>query len=229
MAYSSIPTEFIFQNLTTLLNADFPLEGYDALQGSILVSSFRGAVAHLPVYIVYRPSTRQLVVAISGTSSFNHTIHDLRAMKHPHPSGRGTVHTGFWCLYQGIKASTLDAIRTGLREHDVSELVITGHSMGGALSYLLTLDLLIDDNVLSPDVALTIAVFGTPRSGNSDLVKFWREVTDAHRKKNGEASIREHSVKAYNDGDFYSVVSPEAIMVIIVNRCSCASAVEIWL
>jgi hypothetical protein len=116
------------------------------------------------------------------------------------------VHAGFWSLYQGIKASTLDAIQRGLREYDVSELVITGHSMGGSISYLLMLDLLIDGDMLLPGLSLMIAVFGVPRSGNSELVALWRQLVDAYQKKNGTASIREYSVKAYNDGDSHLVV-----------------------
>ncbi|KAF5376720.1 hypothetical protein D9615_007803 [Tricholomella constricta] len=129
VAYSMVPLDFLFQNITTLLERDFPLEGYHTLQDAILVSSVEGSVGHLPSFVVYRPSIKQLVVAISGTSSVELALHDLRALKHRHPSQRGYAHSGFWALYKGIKSLLLDAIRKGLEGHEVTELAITGHSI----------------------------------------------------------------------------------------------------
>ncbi|RDB29816.1 Mono- and diacylglycerol lipase [Hypsizygus marmoreus] len=204
VVYSAVPFDFIFQNIAMLSEPDFPLEGYDALQPSILASSLEGRVGRLPAYIVYRPSTKQLVVAISGTSSVQLALHDIRTLKHRHPSRCGHVHSGFWALYKGIKPLMFDAIRKGIREHDVDELVVTGHSMGGSISYLLCMDLLSTDGTpnspLSPGLKLKLAVFGSPRTGDAKLVGYWRELITAYRKSYGPDHMTEYSVKAYNDG-----------------------------
>lgn len=210
VAYGVLPPEFVFDNLDMLSKADFPLEGYDALQSVYLVSSFRGTVANLPAYVAYRSLRRQLVVAISGTSTLKQAVlYDLRAVKTSHPARRGCmVHTGFWRLYQGIKPLILSAIEEGLREHDVDELVVTGHSLGGALSYLVALDLLLlDSNLLPPGLALKVIAFGAPRCGNPKLSQYWSELVNAYRIKYGEDSLREYSVKAYNDGDSHSIIA----------------------
>lgn len=169
------------------------------MENAVLVSAFHGTVAHLPGYIAYRPQKKQLILAFSGTSSAMHAFYDLRALKHRHPSRHGYVHTGFWRLYRGIKPQALEGIQKGLREHDVSELVITGHSMGGAVSYLLMLDLL-RENTLPAHVKLQIIVYGAPRSGDRELCKYWRELVRSRREAHGESSITEYSVKTYNDG-----------------------------
>ncbi|KAF8068975.1 Alpha/Beta hydrolase protein [Lyophyllum atratum] len=202
IAYSIVPLEFLVQNITTLMQPNFPLEGYDALQNVVMVSSVEGSVGHLPAFVVYRPSTKQLVIAPSGTSTLQLALHDLRTLKHRHPSRRGHVHSGFWSLYQGIKPVLLDAIKKGIREHEVSELVITGHSMGGSISYLLCMDLLAGESnlLLSPGLSLKLAVFGAPRTGDASLVEYWRELVAAYQKLNGSDKITEYSVKAYNDG-----------------------------
>jgi hypothetical protein len=190
--------EFIFRNLDMLTEPGFPLEGYDALQGTVLSSSITGTV---PAYVAFRPSTRQLVVAISGSCRFMHALYDIHAFKHAHPIGRGcAVHTGFWKIYQGIRSRLCDAIRAGVREHDVAALVITGHSMGGAVSYLLAVDILADSSQIPSGLPIKIVVFGAPRCGNATMSRCWHELVDEYRKKNGEGALQEYSVRGYNDG-----------------------------
>ncbi|KAJ7468086.1 Alpha/Beta hydrolase protein [Mycena latifolia] len=201
VAYSVFPTHFIFENLPTLLEPSFPLEGYQSLRDAVLVSAFIGSTAHLPGYVAYRSETKQLVVAFSGTASAMQAFYDVRALKHRHPSRRGRVHSGFWKLYKGIKALALEGIRKGLAEHDVREFVITGHSMGAAVSQLLLLDILRDENLISTgSIPLKLVVFGAPRCGTKSLVKYWQELLDKRRKKYGDDSVAEYSVKTYNDG-----------------------------
>lgn len=231
IAYSKVPFEFIFSNIAALLQPDFPLEGYEAVQGCILLSSFKGQLGQLPAYAAYRPSTKQLVVAICGTTSMQLAYHDLRALKHRHPSGNGSVHTGFWDVYKGIKPLILDTIQKGLKEHDVDDLVITGHSMGGSIAYLLCIDLLSGDDTramsLPPGLRLTIAVFGAPRTGDTGLVKHWRELVAAYQKANGKDKLREYSVKAYNDGMLSTLFHDASLNYEF--RCTCTSANYVWL
>jgi hypothetical protein len=205
ISYSSLPTEFIFSNLALLMDSDFPLEGYDALKGTVLVSAIRGKLAKLGAYVAYRPSAKQLFVSISGTTTIWQALQDLRTLKHKHPIGRGcAVHTGFWKMYEGIKAEVIRAVEKGLRTHEVSELVLTGHSLGGALSYLLAIDLLAPGGLeLPPGLPLKLAVFGAPRCGNTQLSQLWLELVKQYRAKNGVDSLKEYSVKAYNDGNIY--------------------------
>jgi hypothetical protein len=205
ITYSSLPIAFIFENLPLLMEADFPLEGYYALKGSVLVSVIRGKVADLGAYVAYRPSTKQLVVSICGTSNTKQALQDLGTLKHKHPARSGcAVHAGFWKMYQGIKPEVISAVEKGLRDHDVAELALTGHSLGGALSYLLAIDVLaLSGMKLPPGLALKLAVFGAPRCGNLQLLQLWLDLTEEYRTKNGEDSLKEFSVKAYNDGKCY--------------------------
>lgn len=111
---------------------------------------------------------QQIIVSICGTASAQQAIHDLRAIRRTHPGvcdNTATVHAGFWDLYQGMKSDLIEGIEAALRidpaddeiqsdedatngpdtgnsEDVVRELVITGHSMGGAIAHLLCIDLL---------------------------------------------------------------------------------------
>jgi hypothetical protein len=56
VAYSGriISLHFVLRNIETLLEPNFLLDGYTALRGAVMVSYFKGRVAELPGYVVYR-------------------------------------------------------------------------------------------------------------------------------------------------------------------------------
>jgi predicted lipase len=126
-------------------------------------------------------------------------------LKHKHPAGEGcAVHAGFWKMYKGIKPEVIGAVKKGLRDYDVTELVLTGHSLGGALSYLLAIDLLVPGGLELPTgLGLKLAVFGSPRCGNARMLRMWIDLTEKYRTQNGEDSLKEYSVKAFNDGKYH--------------------------
>ncbi|KAH7915782.1 Alpha/Beta hydrolase protein [Hygrophoropsis aurantiaca] len=202
LAYSPLPIEIIFDSLDLFLSPGFPLEGYDALKDSHFMTSFQGVVADLLAYVVYRPHSKQLVMAISGTSSLLQATYTLRANRLPHKAGKGCrVHSGFWQLYEGLKPQALDVLRECLEKNVVDEIVLTGHSMGGALCHLLAFDLLTDEsNVVSNGMMLQVVTFGAPRCGNLLLVHCWRNIIKDYRAQHGENAIKEYAIKGYNDG-----------------------------
>ncbi|THV04776.1 alpha/beta-hydrolase [Dendrothele bispora CBS 962.96] len=201
LANTTLSIEFILKNIHVLSGKDYPLEGYDILRESELISDFTGKVAHLHGFVAWRPKTKQLIVSTSGTRTALQALYDLRAFMHRHPSKRGGVHQGFWKLYKGVRPFILEGLRKGFLEHEeVSELVVTGHSMGGAVSYLLSLDLLSTPDVV-PNIPIKLVVFGAPRPGDQKLAKYWQEVVRDFRKRNNDDRFfQEYSVKAYNDG-----------------------------
>ncbi|KAF9077365.1 Alpha/Beta hydrolase protein [Rhodocollybia butyracea] len=185
------------------MKPDFPLEHYNAIEGSILVSEFFGKVAHLHGYVAYQPRTKQLIVATSGTSTTIQAIQDIRFLGHRLKSGQGIVHSGFWAMYKGIRPFILEGIRKAFEEYkDIEELIVTGHSMGGAVSYLLMIDqlLLSNDNIIPAKLLLKLVVFGAPRPGDANLSRYYQELATEYRKKNGSNAFSEYLVKAYNDG-----------------------------
>ena len=201
IAYSTMP-DYIFEHLKMLSREGFPLEGYDALSSAKLVTRFLGKVAALSGFVAYRHQTKQLVVAFSGTVTVHQALYDLHFQKRRHPAGRGcSVHAGFWKLYKGIRRAAMEGMRKGLEENEVRELVLTGHSLGGAMSFLAALDLLVtEDSKLVAAIDLTVMAFGAPRVGNAALARVWRDAVRGRREKRGEHAVREYLVKAFNDG-----------------------------
>ncbi len=181
-----------------MLQPDFPLEGYEGLRDSVWVAEYFGRVSHLHSYVAYRPHSKQLVAATSGTCSVPQAMQDLRTLYHRPRHAPGVVHSGFWSLYKGVRDLVYAGIATGFKEHpDAEELVITGHSMGGAVSYLLIMDVFLGKIPIPAKCRLKLASFGAPRVGDAAFVKHWRELRTAFQEKH---EFTELCVKAYNDG-----------------------------
>ncbi|KAG8857675.1 hypothetical protein FRB96_005693 [Tulasnella sp. 330] len=209
IAHGSMRPADIWKVLPRLLMPGFPLQGYTYLEGSELVEVFLGTVALVQGYVAYRPQNKQLIISFSGTSSSSQVIADLKGWHVAYPTAdadsKGSqVHAGFWQLYSGVRTLALDALKKGLETREVSEVIITGHSMGGVLSYLFTLDML-DTTVATtlsfvPGTPLTIVVLGSPRAGNKALVACWRKRLSLYRNTHGQDRLKEWSVRAYQDG-----------------------------
>ena len=206
----------------------YPLENHDAFHDCVLVDSFNSA-AVVPAYIAFRPSTRQLIISICGTSSISHALQDLRVIRTSYATGRGEVHSGFWGLYRGIKSKLLDSMRRGLEEYSPVELVLTGHSMGGSLCYLFCMDILADKDHWGSGISLKLAVFGAPRTGDAALVDHFRTLVDEFRQKWGMHSLKEYSVKGFNDGKVSSLCFLKFAYVMHGSRSTRPSTSPSWI
>ena len=204
--YSDIPIKALLKHFQSLSRPGYPLEFYGALRDCELIDSIRGSTGDLPAFIFFRSLARQLIISISGTATLLHCLYDLRVMKAPHPSGIGAVHSGFLALYGGIKVRLLQQIQEALAKHSPVELILTGHSMGGSLAYLLLLDLLTEElpkeySILSR-VRVRIATYGAPRTGDRQLVDYFHSVIQEYQSKFrlGETFLAEYAVQGFNDG-----------------------------
>lgn len=243
IAHGLVSVNFIFKNIDELCQPGFPLDGYNALRDdkAILIQSFNGAVANLQAYVALRPHTGQLVVTFSGTSNLTQIWKDLQACKVAYPRDRtalARVHRGFWSMYCGVRPKVLEAIQLGFAQHSsqISSVVVTGHSMGTTMCYLLALDLMADlhslitvsdynQQINLPNISLVLAVFGAPRLGNEGFAQFWRNSVQEYRRRFGQDSFREYSLKAFSDGayinsPFVLTFSPY-LTLFSTKRCSC--------
>jgi hypothetical protein len=197
---------FIWRNMAKLCQPDFPLDGYDALQGSDLVSAFCGAVAEVEGYTAVRGEQKQLIVVFAGTSASAQARYNLDARLVRYPIGnKCTVHAGFWKMYNGIRSVALEAMTKAFGEYTVEEIVFTGHSLGAAMCYLLALDIMTNrgdhsSSFLPTSLPLKLALFGSPRVGNLALSLHWQNAVMVYRTRHGPSSVMDYSLKIFNDG-----------------------------
>lgn len=120
-----------------------------------------------------------LIVAYRGTGDLDNVMKDVTVQSVPYKCvpNYGLVHQGFQDVYISIRDSVLATIRA----KDVKRVILTGHSMGGALSQLSAPDILYQFHSLVPEVIN----FAAPRCGQSEFANnFDRDIPTCYRVVN---------------------------------------------
>ena len=114
-------------------------------------------------------AAQRLIVAFRGTERIHEWLDDLDFIPAPYAPipGRGTVHQGFQLVYYSIRSCLRNLVQQNGPQ--CKNLLITGHSLGGALCALAAPDLLNDVGTLSP----VVYTWAEPRVGHGDFVSFF--------------------------------------------------------
>lgn len=148
----------------------------------VLMSDSCGYIA-----LSHPPWPKRILVAFRGTYSIANTIADLSTVPQeyiPYPTDGGegdddevqpnadvkcnncTVHAGFLRSWLNTRDQVVPEIRSALAQYPDYEVVLVGHSLGGAVAALAALEL--QGHGLHPHVT----TFGEPRVGNRELMKY---------------------------------------------------------
>ncbi|HZQ17214.1 MAG TPA: lipase family protein [Terriglobales bacterium] len=143
-------------------------------QGTATDAAVRGLAAaaapnlHFGWFCLDQPNNR-LVVAFRGTEFIHDWMDDFDFIPAPYAPvpGRGTVHQGFQLVYLAIR----DNLIALLNQHSsgFNEILITGHSLGGALCALAAVDIVNVNQTLAP----VVYTWAEPRVGHDDFVNFY--------------------------------------------------------
>jgi len=123
-------------------------------------------------WICVDASNHRLVVAFRGTQFFHDWLDDLDFIPAPYTPipGRGTVHAGFQFVYNAIRDSVQTTVQNLVNIGNCNTLLITGHSLGGALCGLAAPDLL---NDIAETLSPIVYSWAEPRVGHGDFVSFF--------------------------------------------------------
>lgn len=115
-------------------------------------------------------SDASIIIAFRGTSSQADTISDLIARQIPYPwfANGGNTHLGFTEIYAKARLQIIQA----LAKCDPNKrLIITGHSLGGALATLCALDLAYNTQFAPP----IVYTYGAPRIGDPAFAEAYNQ------------------------------------------------------
>jgi len=114
-------------------------------------------------------ASAKLIVAFRGTEFLHDWLDNFDFIPAPYAPipGRGTVHEGFQLVYYSVRACLRALVQKNAPL--CKNLLITGHSLGGALCALAAPDLLNDIDTLSP----VVYTWAEPRVGHEDFVSFF--------------------------------------------------------
>lgn len=115
----------------------------------------------------------RLVVCFRGTEYFRDWLDDFDFAPAPYSPipGSGKVHTGFQIVYEVVRNNLRRLVQS--KAAGCQQILITGHSLGGALCGLCAPDLLKD---VAAGLAPVVYTWAEPRVGHPDYARFF----DAH-------------------------------------------------
>ena len=132
----------------------------------------------------------ELVAAVRGTDTIMEWIHDAEFLLATNPvhGGAGMTEDGFTAIYKSLRvgrdagaATVVASIEQYVQSGQAKNVTVAGHSLGGALATLLTLDVALNTGCRTP-VAYT---FASPRTGDPTFTSaFDKAVTASYRIHN---------------------------------------------
>ena len=124
---------------------------------------------------------RNLIVTFRASSTLENWIENLKFFQEQLPwnsiSPNIWVHKGFFETYQSILQQLTPLIVKGVE--NVSRVIFTGHSLGGALASLAMVDFVRQGIVPSDFVQLI--TFGSPRVGNLEWSKYFQSLFEPYQ------------------------------------------------
>ena len=138
--------------------------------------------------LVGRRSNTELLVALGGSESGRDWIVDVAAAR---VSWKGVrVHAGFLAKAQAAYPRIQEHVERYLSSGGARRVVVTGHSLGGAMAQLIAV--MLEDDFANLEVR--VMTFGAPRVGADDWVE----------KYNGYPGLRSATIHWVNQQDFVS-------------------------
>ncbi|KAF7726539.1 hypothetical protein EC973_008670 [Apophysomyces ossiformis] len=149
-----------------------------------LITTFDSTILDTNGYIARSEKKKQIYVVFRGTVSTVNWLADFTFIPINYPPVKGAkVHAGFYKSYQEVSKKVITLVQQQLDEHPDYEVIVAGHSLGGALAVLGVLDLYQRESRLN-NKNLRLFTYGGPRVGNPDFayyavgtgIQWWRSV-----------------------------------------------------
>ncbi|EAR84464.2 lipase family protein (macronuclear) [Tetrahymena thermophila SB210] len=122
----------------------------------------------------YNPIKHQIIIAIRGTANLNNWITNLKAFPVDFPDCDGCqIHMGFRDHAQSIQNHINQCVKNILEKYVDANVIITGHSLGGAIATLISVEVL---KYLQPKNQISLYTFGAPKIGNQNFVEYLNQI-----------------------------------------------------
>jgi len=137
--------------------------------GFVFVNYFESDLTDSHVYIGYHPNRDEIIVSFRGSLplSIENWLDDIEYFQSNGPfNGVSTlVHDGFLKSYQAVASQVIAELQNLTAQFPHYNIVLTGHSLGGAQATLLAMDLYYNFRITDA----YLITFGSPRVGNADF------------------------------------------------------------
>ncbi|KAJ3499187.1 hypothetical protein NLG97_g543 [Lecanicillium saksenae] len=135
--------------------------------GATIIDTFQGSKTGIAGYVSVDDKRREIVFSTRGSHNIRNFITDILFLKRDCDFTSGCkMHSGFSDSWNEIADAATSAIKEGLQANPTYKLVITGHSLGGAVASLGGAYL------RRAGFKSDIYTFGAPRVGNDVFANF---------------------------------------------------------
>ncbi|KAI9738707.1 MAG: hypothetical protein M1834_008212 [Cirrosporium novae-zelandiae] len=118
-------------------------------------------------YVALDETNNYLVVAFRGSSSIRNWITDLTfGLTDTDLCDDCQAHSGFWDSWESARGDILSSIESAIDDYSGYTLVVTGHSLGGAIATLAAAEL------RNAGYTAALYTYGSPRVGNEELCTY---------------------------------------------------------
>ena len=114
----------------------------------------------------YNKAYNYIFIGFRGSTNLENWITNIHfSMIYPYSNNIG-IEKGFYNLFESMKIEIYNNIKILSKKYNSKKLLITGHSLGGAISTLLNFDVLYN----GLEYKTYLITFGSPRVGNQNFV-----------------------------------------------------------
>jgi predicted lipase len=142
-------------------------EGYSCVQSG-----------DIKVIVENRPHLDVVHVACRGTVNMRNWRTNLKIVRVPLMADDTTGRTGFALVHKGfleaansVRDEVLATIKRVSTEN-LKSILISGHSLGGALAVLLSIAIVMDASLSERNISVRVITFGAPAVGDAGFTKF---------------------------------------------------------
>ena len=126
-------------------------------------------------YVGFSAKLNQIVLAFRGTKNLNNWIQDIKLSApdcpFPHAPANARVHLGFLQSWLYLRDEVVEALKRLSKKFSDVPILITGHSLGGAISTLAAIDLRY--NYGFQFRKWRVLTIGQPRVGNFEFAQWF--------------------------------------------------------
>ncbi|MBD2258557.1 lipase family protein [Pseudanabaena sp. FACHB-2040] len=146
-----------------------------------LIQSEDSGFTDTQVAFLHKEGSEQIFVVFRGSDRSVDWMNNFQIRQQVYPYGDGNSDVKFHCGFMTAYFAVRDRLLPAIEKIPQPKIVITGHSLGGALATIAALD--IQYNITSKNnQAIEVYTFGAPRVGNQALAESYNQrVPDSFR------------------------------------------------